>query len=106
MVQESSFDGLLDSAQSGWAGRTSLEAGMPIDRARNPSAHADVEWLIEAALRHPLGVDYLRNGHLGSVAITFGCHAFTVVAARDFLNDAAAAPLAPAPARASSERKR
>ena len=59
---------------------------MTNDPARKSPAQADVDWLIDAAGQHPLGVDYLLNGHLGTVAITFGCHAFTVVAARDFLN--------------------
>ena len=59
---------------------------MSINPARKPPAQADVDWLLDAARRHPLGMDYLLNGHLGTVAITFGCHAFTVVAARDFLN--------------------
>ena len=43
---------------------------------------ADVDALIDAARRHPLGVDFLIGGHLGSVAATFKTHAFTVEAAR------------------------
>jgi hypothetical protein len=50
---------------------------------RYEPGQADVDNLIRAAGEHPLGVDYLLNGHLGTVAITFGCHAFTVAAARD-----------------------
>lgn len=46
---------------------------------------AEVDALIEAAMRHPLGLEFLLNGHLGSVAIMFRTHAFTVVAARDRL---------------------
>ena len=38
--------------------------------------------LIVAASRHPLGTGFLLTGHLGTVAITFGVHAFTVEAAR------------------------
>jgi hypothetical protein len=52
---------------------------------RYEPAPADVDRLIRAAGDHPLGVEYLKHGHLGTVAITFGCHAFTVVAARDVL---------------------
>ena len=43
---------------------------------------ADVDALIAAARRHPLGIDFLLGGHLGSVAATFKAHAFTVEAAR------------------------
>lgn len=76
---------------------------MSADPARTPPTQADVDWLIETAERHPFGVDYLLNGHLGTVAITFGCHAFTVVAARDFLN---AGPSRPAARSGSPERVR
>ena len=41
--------------------------------------------LVERAKAHPLGLDYLKGGHLGSVAATFETHAFTVLAARDLL---------------------
>jgi hypothetical protein len=41
--------------------------------------------LVERAKGHPLGLDYLKGGHLGSVAVTFETHAFTVLAARDLL---------------------
>lgn len=44
-----------------------------------------VDALIERAKAHPLGLDFLLHGHLGSVAATFGAHAFTVEAARDRL---------------------
>jgi hypothetical protein len=49
-----------------------------------PSA-ADVEALIAAARQHPLGLDFLRDGALDCVAVTFRTHAFTVVAARERL---------------------
>jgi len=49
---------------------------------RDPVAIAE---LVEKAKAHPLGLDYLRQGHLGSVAATFETHAFTVLAARDLL---------------------
>ena len=49
---------------------------------------ADVDALIKAASQHALGLDFLRRGHLGTVAVTFNAHAFTVVAARDRLSTA------------------
>ncbi|MFN7987428.1 MAG: hypothetical protein U0529_08150 [Thermoanaerobaculia bacterium] len=49
---------------------------------RDPALVAD---LVERAKTHPLGIDYLKGGHLGSVAATFETHAFTVLAARDLL---------------------
>jgi len=49
-----------------------------------PSA-ADVEALIAAASQHPLGLDFLRDGSLDCVAVTFRTHAFTVIAAREKL---------------------
>ena len=58
---------------------------MPHEHLRYEPGQNDVEELIRAAGQHPLGVDYLVHGHLGTVAITFGCHAFTVAAARDRL---------------------
>lgn len=58
---------------------------MPTEPLRYEPGQAEIDGLIRAASQHPLGVDYLINGHLGTVAITFGCHAFTVVAARDRL---------------------
>ena len=58
---------------------------MPSEALRYDPGQAEIDALILAAEQHPLGVDYLLNGHLGTVAITFGCHAFTVVAARDRL---------------------
>lgn len=46
-----------------------------------PADH-EVEALIAAALQHPLGTEFLLGGYLGTVAITFRVHAFTVEAAR------------------------
>lgn len=53
----------------------------PLD-PRDPALVAD---LVERAKAHPLGLDYLKGGHLGSVAATFETHAFTVLSARDLL---------------------
>jgi hypothetical protein len=59
---------------------------VPEHPLRYEPGQADVDNLIRAAGQHPLGMEYLIHGHLGTVAITFGCHAFTVAAARDRLN--------------------
>ena len=53
----------------------------PVD----PREPALVTELVERARAHPLGLDYLKGGHLGSVAATFEAHAFTVLSARDLL---------------------
>ena len=53
----------------------------PVD-PRDPAVVAE---LLERAKAHPLGLDYLKGGHLGSVAVTFETHAFTVLAARELL---------------------
>jgi hypothetical protein len=42
----------------------------------------EVGALIAAAGQHPLGVEFLLDGDLAAVAITFRTHAFTVEAAR------------------------
>lgn len=62
-------------------GATEPLHAQPVD-PRDPSVVAE---LVERAKSHPLGLDYLRRGHLGSVAATFETHAFTVLAARDLL---------------------
>ncbi len=46
-----------------------------------------VDDLIARARKHPLGIEFLRDGLLGSVAAAFGAHAFTVEAARQRLHD-------------------
>jgi hypothetical protein len=45
----------------------------------------EVDALIVAAEQHPLGTEFLIDGHLEAVAITFQVHAFTVDAARRVL---------------------
>lgn len=50
--------------------------------------HEEVQALITRAQRHPLGMEFLMDGELGSVAITFQTHAFTVDAARALLRGA------------------
>ena len=54
--------------------------------AREPFTDPNlVDDLIARAREHPLGIDFLLHGYLGTVAITFNVHAFTVEAARDRL---------------------
>ncbi len=45
----------------------------------------EVAALIGAAKAHPLGTEFLIDGHLEAVAVTFQVHAFTVDAARRVL---------------------
>ena len=65
-----------------------------IDGAGPPGSYTpadrEVEALIAAATNHPLGTEFLMRGHLGTVAITFQVHAFTVEAARHRLRTPAA----------------
>jgi len=56
-------------------------SGRAVPGAYQPSEH-EIDVLIVAASRHPLGTEFLLSGHLGTVAIMFGVHAFTVDAAR------------------------
>ncbi len=70
---------------------------LPLDDRRRPDSRiwndlldfhpteADVDALIARASADSLGVDFLVNGELGCVAVSFGTHAFTVVAARERL---------------------
>ncbi len=48
-------------------------------------AKNEVITLIDRAKSHDLGIDFLTNGALDAVAVTFGVHAFVVDAARDKL---------------------
>ena len=63
------------TAGSAWAGSLSHQ---PTD--------FEIDALIEDARRHPLGLEFLRHGQLGSVAMIFHAHALTVDAARDRLS--------------------
>ena len=45
----------------------------------------DIQYLIERAKSHDLGIEFLLNGSLDAVAATFGVHAFVIDAARDQL---------------------
>ena len=46
----------------------------------------EVEALIDRAKKHPLGLDFLKEGYLDAVAATFGVHAFLVDRARERLS--------------------
>jgi len=51
--------------------------------ARGPYTQPNVvDDLIARAREHPLGIDFLLHGYLGTVAISLDAHAFTVEAAR------------------------
>lgn len=54
---------------------------------RSAPTEKEVDDLIAAASAHPLGVRFLVEGHLGSVATVFRTHAFTVDAARERLRE-------------------
>lgn len=47
---------------------------------------SEIANLIRQAADHPLGKNFLLEGALDSVAVTFGVHAFVVDAARESLN--------------------
>jgi hypothetical protein len=53
-----------------------------IAHARYEPTAREVDELIAAAMAHPLGLEFLAEGDLGAVAITFRAHAFTVDRAR------------------------
>lgn len=53
--------------------------------ATYPTHEREIHALISAARDHPLGTEFLTDGHLEAVAITFQVHAFTVDAARRVL---------------------
>ena len=46
----------------------------------------EIQYLIERAKSHDLGIEFLLNGSLDAVAATFGVHAFVIDAARDELS--------------------
>tara|TARA_B100000959_G_C14918107_1_gene598252 strand:+ start:748 stop:954 length:207 start_codon:yes stop_codon:yes gene_type:complete len=51
---------------------------------QDPSQN-EITTLINQAKTHDLGIEFLTNGALDAVAMTFGVHAFVVDAARDEL---------------------
>jgi hypothetical protein len=57
------------------------------DPRRHPKDPRVVQELIERAKKHPLGVEFLAQGSLDSVAANFEAHAFTVEAARERLRE-------------------
>jgi hypothetical protein len=61
--------------------RPSVHEPGPAPSRYEPTS-ADVEALIAEARKHPLGIDFLLDGDLSAVAMTFQVHAFTVEAAR------------------------
>ncbi|KAA0251882.1 hypothetical protein FBQ97_06200 [Acidobacteria bacterium ACD] len=64
------------------AGPADLEAL----KASSPTDPRVVDDLISCARSHPLGIEFLERGYLGSVAVELHSHAFTVEAARERLH--------------------
>lgn len=78
-------DALLAEVREGHVSEDILRAERGASAHRPTSHHSDpraVDDLIARAGKHPLGLEFLRDGLLGSVAAEFGTHAFTVEAAR------------------------
>ena len=67
----------MTGSPHGVDGASPLSSYRPADR--------EVEELILVAKNHPLGTEFLLGGYLGTVAITFRVHVFTVEAARQRL---------------------
>jgi hypothetical protein len=68
---------------AGMAGRPFRTA--PVAAGAYVPSGPEIDALIAAAEKHPLGLQFLLEGDLGAVAISFGAHAFTVDAARQRL---------------------
>ncbi len=75
------LDALRDLVREGRVRAEELRPG-----SGSPADPAAVDALIAAARLHPLGLEFLRHGWLGSVAAEFHAHAFTVEAARERLD--------------------
>lgn len=81
--------GELSEADLRSAGHDPAPAGAADLEALKVSAPTDprvVDDLISCARSHPLGIEFLERGYLGSVAVEFHSHAFTVEAARERLH--------------------
>lgn len=64
-------------------------ADVPEPEVPAPTDPRVVDDLISCARSHPLGLEFLLRGYLGSVAVELHTHAFTVEAARERLRSAA-----------------
>ena len=62
-----------------------------------------VDQLILKAKKHPLGLKFLRDGHLLTVATTFETHAFIVEAARRKLKRKKRSPIKKIPSKRTSQ---
>jgi hypothetical protein len=60
-----------------------IESAAPEQAA--PETAASVEELVQRALEHPLGIRFLLDGPMETVAITLRAHVFLVLEARDLL---------------------
>ena len=72
---------MIDAKLNNRSDAPSDRAATALPNGYRPS-DLEVASLIAEAARHPLGTAFLIEGHLGTVAITFRTHAFTVDAAR------------------------
>jgi hypothetical protein len=79
------LDALLDLVRDGSVSPDILL--FPRTPTASYSDPALVDDLIARARKHRFGIEFLRNGLLGSVAAEFGAHAFTVEAARQRLHN-------------------
>lgn len=77
---EAVFRALRDLVREGAVDDRLLHDPVPV--VANPRDPRLVDELIARARRHPMGIELLLGGLLGSVAIILGAHAFTVEAAR------------------------
>lgn len=71
------IDALIDAARRGHVSEDILTG-----RAANARSPESVDDLIARARSHDLGLEFLLDGYLASVAAEFGTHAFTVEEAR------------------------
>jgi hypothetical protein len=62
--------------------RSAPAQGAAPSAPHHPADPWDVEALIARAAAHPLGLEFLLDGDLSAVAVTFQAHAFAVDAAR------------------------
>jgi hypothetical protein len=69
---------------SGVESSSAADAEFPVTPTMRPASD-EVASLIAEAGRHPLGLEFLLEGDLAAVAITFRAHVFTVEAARRLL---------------------
>lgn len=83
------LDALAGLIREEGGGHPPAHHGGLYSHALSPTDPRLVDELIARAELHPLGVEFLSEGSLDSVAAGFGTHAFTVEAARERLRSEA-----------------